>query len=61
MNSSPAKYIRQKRLEKAATLLKSTSLRIADIAYDCGFVDQAHFSKLFQRAYSLSPSSYRLA
>lgn len=59
-NTSPAKYIRRRKLEKAAKLLKSTDLRISQICYDCGFVDLAHFSKTFQKAYHLSPSDYRL-
>ena len=59
--TSPAKYIRQRKLEKAAKLLKSTSLRISQIGYDCGFVDLAHFSKTFQKAYGVSPSDYRAA
>lgn len=60
-STSPAKYIRQRKLEKAAKLLKNTDLRISQICYDCGFVDLAHFSKTFQKAYHLSPSDYRLA
>lgn len=59
-DSSPARYLRQRRLEQAAKLLRSTSGRISDIAYDCGFVDLAHFSKTFQKQYGESPSSYRL-
>lgn len=57
---SPAKYIRKRKLEKAAKLLKGTDLRISAICYDCGFADLAHFSKTFQKEYTLSPSEYRL-
>ncbi|MEO0339153.1 MAG: AraC family transcriptional regulator, partial [Bacteroidota bacterium] len=59
--TSPAKYIRTKKLEKAAQMLKSTSVRISDIAYDCGFSDLAHFSKTFQKHFGNSPSEYRNA
>jgi len=59
-SSSPAKYIRKRKLEKAAKLLKGTDLRISAICYDCGFVDLAHFSKTFQKEYMVSPSEYRL-
>ncbi len=59
--TSPAKYIRSRKLEKAAQLLKGTSLRISDIAIDCGFGDLAHFSKSFQKEYTLSPTDYRLS
>jgi len=60
-NTSPAKYIRRRKLEQAAKLLKGTELRISDIAFDCGFVDLAHFSKVFQREHGCSPSDYRLS
>lgn len=57
---SPAKYIKQRKLEQATKLLKATQLRISDIAFDCGFADLAHFSKSFQKKYKLTPSEYRL-
>ena len=56
----PAKYIKKRKLQKAAKLLKGTSLRISDVAFDCGFVDLAHFSRSFQKEYGFSPSNYRL-
>ncbi|MFK7920578.1 MAG: helix-turn-helix transcriptional regulator [Bacteroidia bacterium] len=59
-DQSPAKYIKQRKLEKAAKLLKATELRISEVAYECGFVDLAHFSKSFQQFYHVSPSNYRL-
>lgn len=59
-NDSPANYIRNKRLEKAAELLVISPERITDIAYQTGFNDLAHFSKCFQDKFGISPSSYRL-
>lgn len=59
-NSTPAKYIRDRRLERAAKMLLGTKLRIVDVAYECGFKDQAHFSKLFMKIFGVSPSQYRL-
>ena len=59
-NTSPANYIRKKRLEKAVDLLLSTSLSISDIAYDCSFNDLAHFSKCFKKEYLMSPQQFRL-
>ena len=56
---APATYIRQRRLERAAKLLRRTAQRISDIAYDCGFQDLAHFSRTFQRIYGASPTAYR--
>lgn len=56
----PATYLRRRKMEKAAKLLKGTSLRVTDIAFDCGFNDLAHFSKVFQKEYGISPSEYKL-
>ena len=59
-NATPASYIRTKRLEKAAELLRISEERITDIAFDCGFNDLANFSKLFHEKFNNSPSNYRL-
>ena len=56
----PATYIRQRRLERAATLLRRTDQRVTDIAYACGFSELAHFSKVFQKTYGQSPTDYRI-
>ena len=58
-NQSPHKYILERKLEKACKLLKGTELRVAHIAYDCGFSDPSHFSKCFQRAFNMSPTNFR--
>lgn len=58
-NDSPAHYIKVKRLEKSTKLLKTTSNRISDICYDCGFNDIGHFSKSFIKQFHLTPSKYR--
>lgn len=58
---SPANYIKNRRLEKAADLLKVSNLSISNIAYDCLFNDIAHFSSSFKTKYNLSPTQYRLS
>lgn len=58
---SPKKYISQKKIEKAAALLRSSSSRISDIAYDVGFDSLATFNRNFTAAYGKSPSEYRLS
>lgn len=56
---APATYIRQRRLERAAKLLRRTTQRVSEVAFDCGFQDLAHFSRTFQRIYGVSPTAYR--
>lgn len=58
-NDTPANYIRNKKLEKAAELLLISDDRITDIAYDCGFNDLATFTKNFTDKFQSSPSNYR--
>lgn len=58
-NTSPAVWIRNKRLERAKTLLISTALNISDIGNMLGFENISHFSKVFREKYSCSPTTYR--
>ncbi len=55
----PASYIRNKRLEKAAELLRVSENRIIEIAFDCGFSNTDMFSKSFKSKFGKSPSAYR--
>ena len=59
-NDTPKKYITRKKVERAADLLQSSSLRISDIAYDVGFDSLATFNRNFANYYKKSPSEYRL-
>ncbi len=59
--TSPATYIREKRIEKAKELLLTTDLRISDIAFDCGFNELSSFSHTFHKVTGLSPKAFRLS
>jgi len=56
---SPARYIKQRRLERAAQLLISSPESISGIAYQCCFEDPSTFSSVFLNHFGLSPSQYR--
>ncbi len=60
-HTSPMKYLSKKKVEKAAALLKTDSLRISDIAYDVGFDSLSTFNRNFTAIYGKSPSEYRLS
>ncbi len=47
------------RIEKATQLLKDPSLRISDIAEEVGFLDLAHFSRVFKKICGMSANEYR--
>lgn len=53
-------YLTQYRINKAKELLKETSLRQADIAYQVGYKNEQYFKKLFQSSTGLSPKEYRV-
>ncbi|MCX2585648.1 AraC family transcriptional regulator [Pedobacter sp. MR22-3] len=58
-NTSPEVWIRNKRLERAKTLLESTALNVSEIGNTLGFENISHFSKVFREKYSCSPTTYR--
>jgi AraC family transcriptional regulator len=53
------RYVLNRRIERAMSLLKIESLRNADIAAACGFASESHFSDAFKRMTGASPSNYR--
>jgi AraC-like DNA-binding protein/quercetin dioxygenase-like cupin family protein len=56
---SPAAYIRRLRLERAQSLLRTTSLSTTAIAHQVGFRDSAQLSRAFHTIFQLTPSAYR--
>ncbi|QEN89293.1 helix-turn-helix domain-containing protein [Labrys sp. KNU-23] len=56
-----AEAIRTRRLARAREFLADAprSVPIADIAMRCGYLDPAHFSRLFRREYGISPTDAR--
>jgi AraC-like DNA-binding protein len=55
----PITLIRLLRMNRAALLLTRTSMRIRDIAEECGFVNEYHFSMAFKRVSGTSPTAFR--
>ncbi len=51
--------LNQTRIEKAKELLWEPSLRIGDIAEKVGFLDMAHFSRVFKKFTGLSANEFR--
>ncbi|MGN0577640.1 MAG: helix-turn-helix domain-containing protein [Ruminiclostridium sp.] len=52
-------YIREKRIETAENILKSTDFPLSDIALSLGFSSQSHFCSRFKEKTGLSPKTYR--
>jgi CheY-like chemotaxis protein len=49
-------YLRSFRLRKAHELLRSTDLNVQEVAWDCGFNDAAHFTRVFHAEFGINPS-----
>lgn len=56
---SPARYIKNRKLKRAAELLILSQQNISEIAFDCGFNDLSNFSTSFREKFGCSPSEYR--
>lgn len=54
-----SQYLNSIRLRKAAELLASTTVPIAEIAYAVGFKDPAYFDRVFKKKYGETPYVYR--
>jgi AraC family transcriptional regulator len=57
----PQRYVLQRRLERAKTLMRRTNLPLASIAQEAGFVDQSHLTSMFRRETGVTPGRYRAA
>jgi AraC-like DNA-binding protein len=55
----PHQYLKSRRMERAAALLRSTDEPVADICRDVGLRSVGSFTTSFTRAYGLSPGAYR--
>ena len=58
-NTTPAKWLKMKRLDHACKLLTTTNRKASDIYLECGFEDLAHFSRSFKSQFQVNPSSIR--
>jgi AraC-like DNA-binding protein/quercetin dioxygenase-like cupin family protein len=56
---SPAAYIRRLRLQRAQTLLRTSTYSITTIAQQVGFGDSAQFTRAFQAVFHMTPTAYR--
>jgi AraC-like DNA-binding protein len=55
-----SQFLKQKRLEKAARLLKSGNMRITQVARLCGFDSENYFRQQFRRRFGMSPRQFRV-
>ncbi len=56
---STQQHIHDKLIEKSKSLLTTTDMNIAEIAYQLGFEHPQSFNKLFKRSAGMSPNAFR--
>ena len=54
----PHRFVLRLRLERAVHLMKAGKMTLAQIAVECGFHDQPHFTRAFQRGFRITPAIY---
>ncbi|HEX2640136.1 MAG TPA: AraC family transcriptional regulator [Pyrinomonadaceae bacterium] len=52
-------YVQKLRVEHASELLQKKSISLCEIAYECGFADQSHFTRVFKRRVGVTPGVFR--
>jgi len=55
----PYRWLLMQRVKRAKALLRGTKLPIAEIALACGFADQSHLTRVFSKAFRISPAAWR--
>ncbi len=58
MGITPSKYIRQRAIERAKCLLRTTDIKITDISVQCGF-SVRNFNDTFKKATGATPKDFR--
>jgi AraC-like DNA-binding protein len=57
--TSPGRWLIDKKLDRAKQLLLQTAQAITDVAFDSGFENTAHFSRLFKQKTGITPMEFR--
>lgn len=55
-NQSPAEFINEVRMNKAAELLKTGKYNVSEVAYMTGFSFPNYFSKVFKKFFGCTPN-----
>jgi AraC-like DNA-binding protein len=56
---SPGKWLQTRRINHAANLMVNSKLSVSQVAFESGFEDLSHFSRVFKNTMGISPSEYK--
>jgi AraC-like DNA-binding protein len=59
VGETPHRWLVRRRIDTAQRLLIHTKRPLVQIAADCGFTDQAHFTNIFRRMVGVPPGAFR--
>ena len=59
MGISPINYLIERRIKECKSLLRTTSLSIAEISETVGFSSQSYFSQMFKKNTNMTPKQFR--
>jgi AraC-like DNA-binding protein len=57
-NETPGKWIMKRRIEKAANILANSNQSVTEVAFETGFEDLSHFSRVFKKLTGKNPTEY---
>ena len=58
-HTTPGRWLVQKRLELAKSILDAGNKSISEVAFNSGFENLSHFSRVFKEKYGAAPSKYK--
>jgi len=58
-NETPGRWIMKRRVEHAARILVNSNLSISQTAFESGFEDLSHFSRVFKKMTGKNPTEYK--
>ncbi|PCJ66103.1 MAG: hypothetical protein COA58_08505 [Bacteroidetes bacterium] len=56
---TPAKWLKEKRIEKAEFLLQASDKNVSEVAMEVGFENPSHFIQVFKSYYGVTPKKYQ--
>jgi AraC-like DNA-binding protein len=59
VGKSPYRWLMDERLRVTQCLLETTTTPLSEIALNCGFADQSHFTRTFSNRFGVSPGAWR--